>query len=154
MKKWTNNELQDSIEYINNGFSYDEIAYVLKRTKKSVRLKLNKLGFFIIPKITTIEKECNHCEQKFISSINEDRKYCSSSCAAKENNKLYIKRLKTKTNEIDSSKESNTCLNCNCTINNSVKQYCNLNCFQDFLLIYLIIIITQNLHHHLHSLIS
>lgn len=132
MLKWTENELEKSIDYINNGFSYDEIAKLLKRTKKSVRLKLNKLGVFVKPKISTIEKECVHCNQKFVSFIRENRKYCSSSCSAKENNKLYIKRPKSQTaqvNDNSDTKQINCCLNCNYGIEVIGKQYCNSECF-------------------------
>lgn len=152
MLKWTENELEKSIDYINNGFSYDEIAKFLKRTKKSVRLKLNKLGVFVKPKISTIEKECVHCNQKFVSFIRENRKYCSSSCSAKENNKLYVKRHKLEFKRVDIKlndglsirkpkkeleeiktlsikSESKNCLNCNCVIEHNRKIYCTLDCF-------------------------
>jgi hypothetical protein len=135
MKKWTNNELQNSIDYINNGLNYDEVANILNRTKKSVRLKLNKLGIFVKPKISTIEKECNHCNELFISLINDNRKYCSSSCAAKENNKLYIKRHKVEIYKIEDNSNNNPqnyCLNCNSDIKNIKNQYCNLDCFQEY----------------------
>jgi len=128
MEKWTDNELEKSINCINDGLGYDEIANLLNRTKKSVRLKLNKLGVFVKPKISTIEKECNHCNKVFVSLINDNRKYCSSSCAAKENNKLFIKRPKILINQINDNsdtKQTNCCLNCNCEIKPLGKQYCN-----------------------------
>jgi hypothetical protein len=132
MEKWTDNELEKSINCINDGLGYDEIANLLNRTKKSVRLKLNKLGVFVKPKISTIEKECNHCNKVFVSLINDNRKYCSSSCAAKENNKLFIKRPKILINQINDNsdtKQTNCCLNCNCEIKPLGKQYCNSECF-------------------------
>ena len=55
MKKWTEEEFNLSVDYINNGLTYDEIAEFLNRTKKSVRIKLNKFGVYVKPKIYTIE---------------------------------------------------------------------------------------------------
>lgn len=125
MKKWTEEEFNLSVDYINNGLTYDEIAEFLNRTKKSVRIKLNKFGVYVKPKIYTIEKQCYHCNETFESLISEDRKYCSQSCSAKENNHLYIKRPKI----IDSH---TNCLNCGEKVNNISKLYCNQFCFHEY----------------------
>jgi hypothetical protein len=139
MKKWTEEEFTLCIDYVNKGFSYDEISEFLNRTKKSVRLKLNKLGIYTIPKEYSIEKLCSYCDENFTSLISEDRKFCSLSCAAKKNNKLYVKRVKNnlvnindteKCNHIE--KQNNNCLNCNKEVNNTSKKYCNNNCFQEY----------------------
>lgn len=133
MKKWTEEEFNLSVNYINNGLTYDEIAEFLNRTKKSVRIKLNKFGVYVKPKIYTIEKKCIHCNNDFISFISEERKYCSQSCSAKENNKLYVKRQKTESNvEVKNlNKQIKNCLNCGCEINDSTKTYCNQICFHE-----------------------
>jgi hypothetical protein len=138
MKKWTEEEFNLSVRYINDGFTYDEIAELLNRTKKSVRIKLNKFGVYVKPKIYTIEKKCLHCDENFSSLISEDRKYCSKSCAAKENNKLYIKRTKLISKDIELiekckiiKKHLNDCLNCGIEVGNSSKIYCSQSCFQE-----------------------
>jgi hypothetical protein len=138
MKKWSEEEFNLSVDYIYSGLSYNEIAKLLNRTKKSVRIKLNKFDFYSKPKICVIEKKCSHCDNIFTSLIRENRKYCSQSCSAKENNKLYVKRPKltlskveSVNNSLDKVKLSNNCLNCGVEINNSSKIYCNPSCFQE-----------------------
>jgi hypothetical protein len=138
MKKWSEEEFNLSVNYINDGLTYDEISGLLNRTKKSVRIKLNKFGVYVKPKIYSTEKKCFHCNETFVSLISEDRKYCSQSCAAKENNKLYIKRPKIGLNNIESidncgvvKKCRNNCLNCGVEVDNSSKTYCNQICFHE-----------------------
>lgn len=133
MKKWTDEEFTLSVNYVNEGFSYDEISKFLNRTKKSVRLKLNKLGIYTIPKECSIEKSCSYCNENFTSLISEERKFCSLSCAAKKNNKLYVKRVKNNlVNNTENCNHNNNCLNCNKEVNNSYKKYCNNDCFQEY----------------------
>ena len=71
----------------------------------------------------TTYKKCDSCNNEFLSLVSENRKYCSSSCAAKINNKKHIKR--TKKNQIN-----NECKNCG-NITDNGKIYCNLKCFQE-----------------------
>jgi hypothetical protein len=139
MKKWLDEEFKLSIEYLNSGLTYNEIASLLNRTKKSVRIKLNKFGFYVKPKIYTTIKKCIHCDINFTSLIIDNRKYCSQSCSAKENNRLYIKKPKKINDKLNDSctlnnklNSSCNCLNCGLQLNNSSKLYCNQNCFHDF----------------------
>ena len=42
MKKWTKEELDFAIEKIKSGKTYQEIAILLNRTSKSIKVKLTK----------------------------------------------------------------------------------------------------------------
>ena len=124
MKKWEKDEIISVEKLVNDGLSYDEIAKILNRTVKSVKLKLNKLGFYCKSKDYKINKKCECCNKDFISLISENRKYCSSSCSATNNNKLRINKNK----KIQSNQK---CKNCENIIDNGGKIYCGLKCFQE-----------------------
>ena len=115
MKKWDDDEIKIAIKLCRDGLKYEEIAEKLKRTKKSIKVKLNKLGYILNPDVNYEEVICGNCGNKFKSLKNENRKYCSKSCSAIVNNKLFHKRIKTnerKRKEYHARKKNN-CLNCN-----------------------------------------
>lgn len=108
--------------------TYSEIGEVLNRTSKSIKLKLNKLGYkqedFYIKPSNYIIKKCLKCCKEYNSLIKEGRKFCSQSCSASYNNiKNYIKREETEKSE----KPVNKCLLCNNKLKNG-KKYCTQLC--------------------------
>jgi Zn finger protein HypA/HybF involved in hydrogenase expression len=64
--------------------------------------------------------KCNECG----IDIPKNRKFCSNSCAAKYNNKVYPKRTSGRTKP--------KCKNCDAKLNNYVKQYCNSKCCAEY----------------------
>ena len=64
--------------------------------------------------------KCKNCSIK----ISDGKKFCSSSCAATYNNKLYPKRTH--------GREKPKCLSCNNELNSYNKKYCNNKCQQDY----------------------
>jgi len=131
MKQWSKYELELAIKHISNGWKYEEISDELKRTKKSVRVKLNKLGYKLNPKINNQQVVCENCGISFSALITEKRKYCSSACAAIKNNEIYPKRIalnKRKRNNHHKRKK-NYCLNCGVITTN---KYCSSKCQKEF----------------------
>lgn len=139
MKKWSETELNLAIELCNNGYNYDEIAEKINRTKKSVKIKLNKLNFYIKHNINYVEIICENCEKVFKANKNDKRKFCSKSCSAIKNNKLYPKRIKLNENKRKSYNErqrksyekrkNKFCLNCNTITTN---KFCNSKCQNEY----------------------
>lgn len=91
--KWKQEEINKAIELIKLGKSYTEIGLNINRNRKSVKEKLNYLGYFFknYKKSTIIFKNCVNCDVSFSSLISENRKFCSSSCSATHNNRFNIK---------------------------------------------------------------
>lgn len=123
MKIWNEEEFEKCVKLLINGKTYEEISLILNRSKKSVRLKLNKAGLkykdYKISKYEIIL--CLNCGNEFDSLISEKRKFCSSKCSAIYNNK---KRSNNK-----------NCLNCGINIitKNKYKNiYCSNNCQQEY----------------------
>ena len=65
----------------------------------------------------------NKCKECSVD-IAEGRKFCSSSCAAKYNNRVYPKRT--------NGREKPKCLSCNNQLDVYNKKYCNNKCQQDY----------------------
>lgn len=119
MKKWSENELMKCVKLLNDGKQYHEISRIIGRTPKSIKLKLNRNGYYCINKNLNEVITCLNCGDEFESLISENRKFCSSSCSATFNNKSR------------SNKSEFICLNCGSVINNKDKHkpiYCNHNC--------------------------
>jgi hypothetical protein len=135
MNKWNIQDIELAIELIKNGLNYSDIAKQLNRSIKSVKLKLNKLGYKTSE--FKIEEPIKYCECCNSIIENAGIKYCSSSCAAKVNNILYPKRTKLdnyKTEKYNKRirvlKKQNFCLYCG---NSCVKKYCNISCQHNLL---------------------
>ena len=133
MNKWNMQDIELAIELIKNGLNYSDIAKQLNRSIKSVKLKLNKLGYKTSE--FKIEEPIKYCECCNSIIENAGIKYCSSSCAAKVNNTLYPKRTKLdnyKTEKYNKRirvlKKQNFCLYCG---NSCVKKYCSYSCHQE-----------------------
>ncbi len=62
------------------------------------------------------ENKCKECK----AAIKKGNKFCSSSCAAKYNNRFRVR------------KEKPICLNCSKELSNRVKKYCNNKCQGEF----------------------
>lgn len=120
---WNNDEIQLAINLCKNGKKYDEIADVVGRTKKAVRVKLNRLGFKLNDDVDYETVVCNNCGQEFRSLKNNKRKFCSSSCSAIVNNKLYPKK---------DSPIKKKCVSCGKELKNRSKKYCNNKCLSEY----------------------
>lgn len=135
MNKWNTQDIELAIELIKNGLNYSDIAQKLNRSIKSVKLKLNKLGYKTSKfKIEKLIKFCEYCDSII---ENAGTKYCSSSCAAKVNNTLYPKRTKLDSSQDEKHikkirvlKIQNFCLYCG---EACVAKYCNISCHHNLL---------------------
>ena len=130
--KWTTVEEKDLISYLRNKKTYSEISLILKRTKKSIKEKVNALGFSSKTFYTQKEKiKCLNCENEFEISSNDkeekNRKFCSSSCSAIFNNK---KRKKESSVSLwnNKVKEISYCIACGNNINRNSYKYCSNKC--------------------------
>jgi len=113
--KWLEEDIKVCVDLLKSGKSYDEIGIVLGRTKKSVKLKLNKMGLFITDfndKVLKIEKDCPVCDIQFLSYKSENRIYCSKSCSVSDTNRKRVKN-------------TNNCINCG---NKTRNKYCSHEC--------------------------
>jgi hypothetical protein len=120
MKKWEEIEINDAINSIKNGLKYSEIAALLNRTTKSVRLKLNKLGYHQNKDDFHEDVTCECCGKKINGLISDNRKYCSQSCAAKINGSKYPKRV--------GNDRIIECINCGKALKNKYSKYCSFEC--------------------------
>ena len=118
-----------AIELLKKGIDFAEIGISLGRTKKSIKEKLNELGYnqsdYIKKEFYEI-KNCECCKKEFKSLISNDRKFCSNNCSASFNNKLRKKEVynQNKRKKYESVK-NNKCVNCNKTVKN---KFCNSTC--------------------------
>jgi len=97
-KKWTQEDYDNIKKMFNKGMSYFEISRIIERAEKSVRIKLNKMGYFQRLKTKEEKKKevyeeivCLNCNKKFIAYRRNKQKFCSKSCSASYNN-IKIKR--------------------------------------------------------------
>jgi len=140
-KKWNDLEINEAIILLKNKLDFEEIGKNLNRTTKSVRVKLNRLGYKEHKYKYWAIKKCKCCDIEFNSLKSENRDYCSKSCSAKINNKIYPKRNKT-INFVDSkgnlnerkrneyyNRKTKPCLNCGKITTN---KYCNSTCQQKY----------------------
>jgi hypothetical protein len=91
MKNWIKKEITQAIELLKSGNTYEEISIILNRTKKSIKCKLHREGYFFVnyDKLLKTEKViCLECEKEFIFLKSANRKFCSSSCAISYYNKI------------------------------------------------------------------
>lgn len=135
MKNWTNAEISMAISLHNNLLKFHEIANKLNRTHQSVRIKLGKLGYHENNNCYE-EIICKHCGNKFKGRIREKRKYCSQSCAAIVNNKMFPKKTKNVIIEIKNGKSKkekitsqNYCSHCG---KPARKKYCSGKCQREY----------------------
>ena len=114
MKKWSDKEIETIIVLVKEGKTYPDISNIINRTTQSIRMKLDKLGYYSTDyKIKPVENvKCVHCGKLFESYIHEKRQFCSQSCSAKYNNK---------------NRNTKHCVNCGKPIYISAK-YCSSLC--------------------------
>lgn len=86
---WNREEILKAICLLEEGKNYDEISKILLRTKRSIKEKLNKLGYKQLDyndiRYKIIEK-CMKCEKEYKSYITDNRTFCSHSCSTSYNN--------------------------------------------------------------------
>lgn len=123
--RWKQEEIEIAIELLKSGNDFAEIGISLGRTKKSIKEKLNKLGYnqsdYVKKEFYEI-KNCECCSKDFDGLISDERKFCSQNCSASFNNKLR-KREKYK------SVKNNKCLNCSEVVKN---KFCNSKCQSEY----------------------
>jgi predicted nucleic acid-binding Zn ribbon protein len=92
--KWASDEYETIKNMFNGGMTYLEISEKIGRTKKSVRIKLNKMKLFQSER-SKKEREndvyenlmCLNCGKEFRAYRRNKQKFCSQSCNASYNNK-------------------------------------------------------------------
>ena len=120
MGKWSEKDVEKTIELLKNGKSYYDISLVINKPASSIRSKLFILGlkykdyFFI-------EKKCQFCEKIFKTTNKRKKKFCNHSCATKYNNKQRGHKIYNKIK----------CLNCNNEISER-KKFCSNKCQGDY----------------------
>ena len=118
--KWKDDEIKTAIILNKNGKRFNEIATILNRNKRSVEIRLHKLGCKE-NKITYSETLiCIECGKEFIDLKKNNRKFCSQSCAASFNNKKHPKRK-----HIEKIKN---CINCDEPLSKWENKYCSKEC--------------------------
>lgn len=130
--KWLKNEEIKMMELLKKGYSYSEISSELNRTSRSVKEKINDLGYnsksFIIPKR---DIECLNCSKKFEVSIGDkrdsERKFCSKSCSATYNNKHKTKKPSVKIKK-NLKLEKPNCIICGEKVKKINYIYCSNKC--------------------------
>jgi hypothetical protein len=130
MGKWKDSEIQYAIRLIKEGNSYEDISELLNRTRQSVRVKLNKLGYYVDIPNCNVEKQCLNCCESFISLESSHRKFCSLSCSATYNNKRrLVKTTKpTEPKKENKPKKNKYCPNCDNLLKNQHNIYCSVDC--------------------------
>ncbi len=94
MKRWNKEEENRAVEMLKSGLGYKEISDKLNRTYRSIKNKLNNLGYTQSDYNVIIFYEhvmCLECGDVFESLKSESRKFCSKSCSATFNNKGVIR---------------------------------------------------------------
>ena len=119
--KWTKLELENSINLLKSGKTFDEIGIQLNRSAKSVKVKLNKLGY----KFTDFSNVrfynkiiCLNCNNEFDGLFSSERKFCSQSCSA-----TYLNLLRGKDNK---------CVNCDKKLLTKKYKYCSYYCNSEY----------------------
>ena len=116
--KWIEEEINEAIKLNKEGKRFDEIAFILNRTYKTIKIKLNRLGYNENIINYYENNICKNCRHEFKALITEKREFCSQSCSATYNNKKRkIKRY---------------CLNCNKELKNN-KKFCSHKCMGNYL---------------------
>lgn len=131
--RWKQEEIEIAVELLKKGSDFAEIGISLGRTKKSIKEKLNELGYnqsdYVKKEFYEI-KNCECCKKEFESLISDDRKFCSQSCSASSNNKLRKKEFYNENKRKKyKSEKNNKCLNCNKIVRN---KFCNSTCQSDY----------------------
>jgi len=116
MKRWNDFEIDNAIDLITDGKSYNDIGKILNRTSSSIRCKLIKLGYQYLEE-QKIERICLNCLETFKTFRKSDRKFCNHSCSAVYNNKKRIYK----------KGDLHNCLNCGKEISNK-NIYCDNKC--------------------------
>lgn len=92
--KWIKEDIDIAKKLLDNGVSYFKIGQQLDRTAKSVKVKLNKLGYGVNHELFYVDKKCACCGNNFKSLKSHEQIYCSRSCSAIINNQKFFKRKK------------------------------------------------------------
>ena len=117
--KWSKEECDKAITLLKNGNSFEVISEELNRSKKSIKEKLNELGYKqsdYFKKEYRITNKCENCGDEYERLITQTGKFCSQSCSATFNNKL---RTSTK-----------TCLICDNILKDKRSVFCSTTCQQ------------------------
>lgn len=91
--KWTEKEIDLTINLIKEGKNYNEISLITGREANAIRIKLGRLKEGVIKHRLHEVKKCLECHNDIKSS---GVKFCSNSCSAIFNNKLRVKKIKPK----------------------------------------------------------
>lgn len=119
--KWIDDEIKTAIALNKNGIRFNEIANILNRSKRSVEIRLHKLGYKENKIVYSETLTCVECGKEFIGLKKNNRKFCSQSCSARFNNKIHPKRI-----HIEKHKN---CIECGNPLTNKWKnKYCSKKC--------------------------
>ena len=113
--RWTDEEIKQTIYFLQEGKTYSEISNITGRPRNAIRVKMGKLGEGI-NKYKEIEfKKCLNCDDEING---HGLKFCSSSCSAIYNNKLRnINKL---------------CVNCDKLLNDKRLTCCSYKCDKEY----------------------
>lgn len=98
---WTSKRENTLKGMIKNGQNLNEICNHFKKSERSIRSKLIHLNVDLPPSQDNKKEKitCLNCDDQFISSLSENRKFCSSTCSA-----LYLNRTQDRSHS-DETKE-------------------------------------------------
>ena len=120
MKKiWNKENVLLLTKLFDEGKTNKEIGLIFNKKPDTIGVKLKRLGLIRNKKNNYRENiVCNCCSKTFVALISENRKYCSSTCAAKVNNQ-NVSRRKTITKK---------CIECGDLISPNNKDFCSRKC--------------------------
>jgi len=132
--QWSEIELKNAIDLHKNKLSFAEIATILNRTEKAIKIKLGKLGLKQNREEYYENTACVNCGKIFSGLKIENRKFCSSKCAATYNNKIRVRKVKQekinkRQRERYHKSKNNYCLNCGDPV---YETYCNAKCQREY----------------------
>lgn len=120
-KKWSENEIEHTVELLKVGKSFKEIGQVLGRSKDSVKRKMNGLGhYYFNYNATTRTISCLNCGNVIKVRKSSGQTFCGHSCSASYNNRLRSTPITKK------------CINCNSLLSNTQKKYCCFSCQHEY----------------------
>lgn len=121
--RWKEEEISQAVYLLKEGKKYFEIGEVLGRTEKSVKEKLNNIGFkredYITFNTYNEVRVCESCQKSFNTLKTKDQKFCSHSCSAKTNNVLR-------------TKSKHDCLNCGSEVKRNSSIFCQIKCMHEY----------------------
>lgn len=116
--RWTKTADKELVEAFNSGLETHQIASNTGRTIKAIQTRLNRIGISITQTRCYANRICKECnkEERVSKSEASKSKFCSQSCAASHNNRIF--KVKPK----------KACAQCSKPVRRENKMFCSQSC--------------------------